>query len=135
MFRIYYIIWELPQFLIGFILYHILFLNKKVIRVNKENNNYIVIVSCNLNVSFGLIVFLSNQSTKTTEKHELGHSKQSRILGWLYLPLVGIPSVTLNILCRLGIVDPRNYYKYYPESWADALGGVKRYAARTDRTV
>ena len=64
--------------------------------------------------------------------HEYGHSKQSLILGWLYLPLVGIPSIVSNIWDRLfhkkWTSDQREkwYYSRYPEKWADKLGGVVR---------
>ena len=46
--------------------------------------------------------------------HETGHTAQEEILGPLYLPLVGIPS----LICAL-----TNTYAW-PETWADELGGV-----------
>jgi hypothetical protein len=54
------------------------------------------------------------------------------ILGWLYLPLVGLPSIIGNIWDRLfhkkWSSDRREkwYYSRYPENWADKLGGVIR---------
>lgn len=64
--------------------------------------------------------------------HEYGHSRQSLILGWLYLPLVGLPSAIGNIWDRLfhknWTSEQRKkwYYSRYPENWADKLGGVIR---------
>ena len=64
--------------------------------------------------------------------HEYGHSKQSLILGWFYLLLVGLPSIIGNAWDRLfhkkWSSDQREkwYYSRYPESWADKLGGVVR---------
>ena len=129
------IVWEFPQTLLGCFLLLLLSVVGKIVKIDGKEGVLLIRTYCKFNISFGLLIFLSNRSTKATEKHELGHSKQSRMLGWLYLPFVGIPSITLNILCRLGAVNSENYYKYYPESWADRLGGVKRYAARSDRTV
>ena len=70
-------------------------------------------------------------------KHEQGHCRQSVILGPLYLIIVGIPSALLNALTRLqssrytilkkiGHEAYYNYYRMFPESLADRLGGVRR---------
>lgn len=69
-------------------------------------------------------------------KHEQGHCRQSVMLGPLYLIIVGIPSALLNaltqlqssrytILKKIGHEAYYNYYRIFPESWADRLGGVK----------
>ncbi len=65
--------------------------------------------------------------------HEYGHHCQSLMLGWLYLIVVGLPSVTqLKIgswLKSLGYPKMSdNYYNRFPENWADRLGGVEREA-------
>ena len=64
-------------------------------------------------------------------KHETGHSIQSLYFGPLYLIIIGIPSITQNILSyivyRLGNDSlVRNYYNRWPENWADKLGNVNR---------
>lgn len=59
-----------------------------------------------------------------TERHELGHSKQSRMLGWLYLFVIGIPSILWAAWWNEG--RNRSYYSFYTEAWADHLGGVNR---------
>ena len=60
-----------------------------------------------------------------TEKHELGHARQSRILGPLYLLVIGLPSLLWALWWRekdRGV----SYYSFYTERWADTLGGVTR---------
>jgi hypothetical protein len=128
--KIIFILWQLPQYFVGFLLYLLLrFFNalKKTADIFVKETGTIKIVENNfkLSVSFGLIIFVRSMNEQLI-KHEIGHSIQSLLLGWLYLPLVGIPSVILNLFCRLGIINPNDYYRYYPESWADRLGGVKR---------
>jgi hypothetical protein len=78
-------------------------------------------------VSLGNYIFLDRTYNSKTVEHEYGHSRQSRLLGPAYLFVIGIPSITMNILSRLlkgRFAD--NYYKRWPESWADKLGGVTR---------
>lgn len=104
-------------------------------------------------VSLGLFVIIeesyllslmpSIETSKATQdvfirliRHEQGHQRQSLFFGPLYLLLVGIPSALLNALTRLqssrfdllkriGHEAYWNYYRLYPERWADSLGGVK----------
>ena len=64
---------------------------------------------------------------KKTVLHEIGHQKQSKILGWLYLLLVGLPSIIGNLLFRIKYVKTHfDYYNLPWEKWADKLGGVSR---------
>ena len=67
------------------------------------------------------------QFVKLTRKHEKGHRIQSKILGPLYLIVIGIPSIIWAALHssvrRLRTVD---YFSFYTEKWADRLAGVKR---------
>jgi len=65
--------------------------------------------------------------------HEGGHCLQSRMLGWLYLPVAGIASGLNNLKSRkepyrsMGRKEREAwYYGLYPEKWADELGGIKR---------
>jgi hypothetical protein len=63
-------------------------------------------------------------------KHELGHRVQSRWLGPLYLPLVGLPSVARAVYAvtyrEVTGKRWRGYFDAYPERWADELGGISR---------
>ena len=49
---------------------------------------------------------------------------QSRMLGWLYLFVIGIPSILWAAWWNEG--QNRSYYSFYTERWADRLGGVER---------
>jgi len=59
-----------------------------------------------------------------TEDHEWGHTRQSLMLGPLYLFVVGIPS----LLWAAWWNEDRNrsYHSFWTEVWADRLGGVER---------
>lgn len=114
-------IWCFPQMLVGFIL-------KLITRARKVKNHYRYNISFG-SISLGTYVFLcpSHWLDDRALKHEQGHTKQSYILGWLYIPLVLLPS-----LIWAGCFDKYrqkhgvSYYSIYPENWADRLGGVKR---------
>lgn len=59
-------------------------------------------------------------------RHEKGHQKQSKMLGWFYLLIVGVPSVIRNVYARIFKKSNEWYYSGYPEKQADKLGGVSR---------
>ena len=61
--------------------------------------------------------------------HEYGHTIQSLILGPLYLPFVGLPSLLWAGCYRLFRIR-RAYVSVYPENWAEHLG---RPSLRLDR--
>lgn len=116
-------LWQLPQNLVGVAVIlclgaynHIIFGSPEIYVHEKKGIT---------GVSLGNFIILSvKDCTENTVKHEKGHQKQSLYLGWLYLPLIGLPSVIGNLLHRLIKFD---YYKQPWEAWADKLGGVKRY--------
>lgn len=58
--------------------------------------------------------------------HEHGHSMQSLRLGWLYLLVIGLPSLTGNIAQRIFKFSNKKYYSLPWEVWADKLGKVER---------
>lgn len=117
-------LWQLPQNLLGLLLVAILrpedaydYHGSKVyyshrMRGGISLGRYIVIRSYQLN------------DGAKTERHELGHSMQSRMLGWLYLFVIGIPSILWAAWWHEG--RNRSYYSFYTERWADRLGGVER---------
>lgn len=128
-------IWQLPQNLVGFLL-----TRKYYTKSSKKTSDGYVMVYFkpffHSGVSLGNYIILDEwyvgrDCTKTV-CHEHGHQKQSLILGWLYLPLVGLPSILGNIWDRLFHKKWDNqcrekwYYSRYPENWADKLGGVVR---------
>lgn len=117
-------IWCFPQNLVGLIV-------KKVTKATPQGKHYWFKVECG-SVSLGEYVFLcpSHYGNMKVLRHEKGHTKQSRMLGWLYLPLIALPS-----LIWAGIYSKYEekfkargitYYWFYTERWADKLAGIKR---------
>ena len=116
-------LWQLPQNLVGVVTVFLLSAYRPIVKDLPEI--YIHYNTWFSGVSLGDFIILNGYCyTENTVKHEKGHQKQSLYLGWLYLPLIGLPSVIGNLLHRLIKFD---YYKQPWEAWADKLGGVKRY--------
>lgn len=87
-------------------------------------------------MGLGMFIFIS-ESAMTDERreftlmHEYGHTLQSIILGPLFLPVIGLPSLLwagLPVLRRYRERRGMSYYSFYPERWANFLG--KRDAAK-----
>lgn len=113
--------WQFPQNIIGFLLVQLL----PVTWVDEIDDVNVYKTKKLFGVSLGNYILTWSLSHQTV-MHEYGHSLQSKLLGPLYLLLVGLPSITMNILSRLGVISPLLYYQRWPESWADTLGGVLR---------
>lgn len=122
MIRALLLLWQLPQLLLGLLV-------ALVLRARRAADG-IWRCAAPIGVSFGPVIILWSElhlfEYDKAACHERGHSRQSELLGPLYLIMVGIPSLTMNVLTQLGILRASNYYKRWPESWADQLGGVKR---------
>lgn len=119
--QVFYFIWQLPQVIVALIM--LPFLGKKTF-IRKEN--YCWIYECEKmsgGISLGCFIFLSPYSAKkeATIRHELGHVKQSHILGPIFLLVIGIPSI---MWAWLGD-DDKCYYSFYTESWSNHLMGLK----------
>ena len=125
-------LWQLPQNLLGLIL---ITLYKNAKRVDDfEDVNVYVTDKMPSGISLGKYIILNPfcLENETTIKHEYGHCLQSKILGWFYLIVVGLPSLLGNIYDRLFHSDwdyeksMKWYYNQPWEKWADELGGVER---------
>lgn len=115
-------LWQLPQHLLAKFLI-------KIYNASYEedyNGKSIYHIDKYWGISLGNYIIINKHSNDNTIKHEYGHSIQSLYFGPLYLFIIGLPSITMNVLSRVKILDPRNYYNRWPESWADQLGGVAR---------
>jgi hypothetical protein len=127
--------WELPQNLLGmaWLAAETALGNVRGVEVKEAR---LVIESKTTAVSLGSFVFWTTGENRwfvldeRTRAHEWGHTFQSRLLGPLYLPLVGAPSVARVIYATLyrEITGRRwqGYFNGYPEDWADRLGEVRR---------
>lgn len=119
------VMWQLPQFLLGSLL--LLILRKHIIlRKDYKDTNVYILDGKFTGASLGGLIFV-NKAHKDRDriiKHEYGHFKQGITFGWLYLIIIGIPSGGMNLLTRWKILKIENYYKRWPENWADKLGKV-----------
>ena len=120
--------WELPQNVIGFIV-------KKIFKANfKMSYNDANVYTWNVlgGMSLGNYIFVYEPIVNKDYgaemiKHEYGHTIQSKYLGWLYLLIIGLPSI-IWAQCFDGYRTKhgKSYYSFYTEAWADKLGGVER---------
>ncbi len=71
--------------------------------------------------------FVNEKYADQLIKHEYGHTKQSKLLGWLYLLVIGLPSL-IWANCFVGYRERtgKRYYSFYTEKWADKLAGIER---------
>ena len=112
-------IWQLPQNLLG--LLFLLFLEGE----ERHSLNGIVFYYAEGfrgGISLGDFIIVGRY-TEESVRHEYGHCIQSRILGWLYLPIVGLPSLIHAWLCKC---HGHSYFDFWTERWADRLGKVRR---------
>lgn len=127
--------WELPQNLVGLSLLGIEALTGSIVELRFERER-VMVESKGRAISLGLFIFWCRRSNRWHEldernrDHEWGHSVQSRWLGPLYLPIVGVSS-SARALYALAYREVKGrrwegYYAGFPESWADRLGGVDR---------
>ena len=116
-------IWELPQNLLGLLL--------RVIYKGTDSEYEGAVVRRSLQmqggISLGRYIIVSQFAGEKTVMHEYGHCLQSRRLGWLYLLVIGLPSIIWAGLYGRVVKSTKNgYYRWYTEKWADRLGGVER---------
>lgn len=116
-------LWQLPQNIFG--LLFLLFL-----RGEEEHNlhgiTFYYAKGFNGGISLGKYIILDSRCEKSV-KHEFGHCIQSKILGPLYLLVVGLPSLLHAWLHECNAVG-KTYYHFWTEAWADKLGKVQRTA-------
>lgn len=128
-FMIFIILWELPQNIIGIVLY---FLVKGRIKKKEIIKKHIFCKVTGFAISLGEFIFWTDDKNLIIELkqpnkvHEYGHAIQSKLLGPLYLIIIGIPSLGRNIYGILYYYIKkkiwRHYFDGYPEDWADKLG-------------
>ena len=120
--------WGLPQNLAGLAV----LLAEKVL--NPEGRHYrfrIALVTewkRSAGMSLGMFVFVHEQAdvhNRPILVHEYGHTLQSLLLGPLYLPVIGLPSLiwaNVPALKRFRQRKNYSYYRFFPEAWANAWG-------------
>ena len=127
--------WELPQNVLGAALLGLQAATGRIEAIELDRDRLFV-RSKTAAVSLGFFVFWATGETRwfsldeRVKEHEYGHSFQSRMLGPLYLPLVGVPS-TMRVVYAIAYRELTGrrwtgYYDGYPANWADRLGAVQR---------
>ena len=124
------LVWQLPQNLLGVIWKNI----KKGSIITPISNNDIesvgakaYLIKARGAVTLGKYVFISHtyRDQGTIIKHECGHVKQSKMLGPLYLIVIGVPSILHAWLNDyIGCDEESGYSHIYTEKWADKLMGI-----------
>lgn len=122
-------IWELPQNILGIIIW---LFSRRYISKAEVIHHKLFFLTKGFGVSLGSFIFWSESIAETEQKiprikaHEYGHAIQSLIFGPLYLILIGIPSFSRyfysSLYFKIKKTGWKNYYKGYPENWADKLG-------------
>ena len=118
-------IWQLPQNIVALIL---LLIWRKRSQISSYKGCYAYTVyNFSAGVSLGNFCFVGRFYEEAPDAlypyvlHEMkGHGYQSRLLGPLYLIVIGIPSFIHAKLCK----DDDLYYNFYTERWANKIAGI-----------
>ena len=117
-------IWQLPQIIIAFVYYLYLKFNNDILDTCSYQEAIVFIKKKSKgSVTLGNIIFLSPKATEKTIKHEWGHTRQSLVLGPLYLIIIGIPSIIWASIHKK-IAPNKSYYWFFTEASANKLGGL-----------
>lgn len=115
--------WQLPQNIVGLVF--LLFIREKILLKRIGSVKIYTSPKMSGGISLGSYIFLNSRykTNAQTINHEYGHCKQSMILGWFYLLIIGFPSIIHAVLCKC---RGKSYYHFYTEKWADKLMHIKR---------
>ena len=127
-------VWTFPQSFLGLIILLITGATKNWVRYKSHWYRFYIAKRFRgtWGVSLGEFVIFGSVPQFTSNCHEIGHQKQSLILGWFYLLIIGVPSFCGNVFDRLfhrrwPMLKRIDWYYSQPwEHWADVLGGVIR---------
>ena len=127
-------LWQLPQNLCGIIYRSISKDNRICVIENNDSRSVgakVYLQKTKGGVSLGKYIFINQDyiDKEIVIKHECGHVKQSKILGPLYLLVIGIPSILHawlnNYIGCCWKNGEYNYYHFYTEKWANKLMGIE----------
>lgn len=114
-------IWQLPQNLLGLIF--LLFIKGEEKHILHGISFYYA-KDFRGGISLGDHIIVGGINEKGI-RHEFGHCIQSRRWGWLYLLVIGLPSLLHACLHDCSKVG-KTYYHFWTEKNADKLGRVRR---------
>lgn len=119
---IFQILWQLPQSIIGWgmLLYFMIVGKVKPIYYYKET--FVFEASkMRCGISLGTIIIVSpNSNCNSTIRHAFGHVVDSKRFSWLYLIIIGIPSIIWAATYKK--LGAKNYYQFYTERRANNNG-------------
>ena len=125
-------IWQLPQFIVA--LARLPFLGKRELVADRHFNFGFKCENMLGGISLGPFAYVSKRMNEAGICHEVdGHTVQSKILGPLYLIVIGIPSI-----CRAYFRNRKkhpNYYTFYTESWANECAGLEVFKPYEDYEI
>lgn len=126
--KVFSYLWQLPQNLCG-LFYRSISRNNRIAEVenndSREVDAKVYLQRHSGGVTLGKYIFIC-QDYKNKDiviKHECGHVKQSKILGPLYLTVIGLPSIIWAATYNY-ILPNKSYYWFYTEKWANKLMGI-----------
>lgn len=124
-------IWQLPQNLLGLLL--IAFYRPERKHIMDNGNEIYFSTRMKGGISLGKYSIvnvghyrmdIAESLKRDTVRHEaIGHARQSLYLGWIYLLVIGLPSIVWAATYK---GEKKGYYKFFTEKWADKLGNVTR---------
>lgn len=126
-------VWQLPQNLLG-VLWKNIKKNSIITEISNDDIESVgakaFLVKAGGAVTLGKYVFISQtyRDQGMTIKHECGHVKQSKILGPLYLIVIGVPSILhawLNGYIGCCKKHKEGYYHFFSEKWANRLMNLR----------
>lgn len=118
-------LWQLPQNILGLFYKYIANVSNNV-SDNKDYNVYFKTSKGSVSLGKYIFVYVNTSDLSKTIQHEVGHYRQSQILGPLYLIVIGIPSIVWATLHSYILYFRKySYYQFYTEKWANKLAGLK----------
>lgn len=118
-------IWQLPQNLVALIMLLVL---RGETKHRLGSIRFYFLRTFPGGITLGEYIIVGTKQNLTV-RHEFGHVLQSRYLGSLYLPVIGLPSLIhawLNGVIGCCDRHSEGYYHFYTEKWADRLAAINR---------
>lgn len=118
------ILWQLPQSIIGWGMLLYFMIVGKVVPIYYYKETFVFEASkMRGGISLGTIIIVSpNSNCNSTIRHEFGHVVDSKRFSWLYLIIIGIPSIIWAATYRK--LGAKNYYQFYTERRANNNGNT-----------
>lgn len=122
-------VWGALQTFVGFLLFLAVKLawlsQKRSPKIYRWNGAVVTEWNYGGSVSLGLFIFVSQRGVQSNPRllpHEYGHFIQSMILGVLYLPVIGLPSIIwAGLFGNYRKRHNKAYDWFYTERWANWL--------------